>query len=113
RHRDARFRPTTRVGRSSSASSPSEAPPVAFVAGVVGSLVGADLLHLADVRRIGAGMASIGERGHSTASYSQASLPPISSERQHFGAFTPLRNPLGRNHAPAQLNRGPGSAFYP
>jgi uncharacterized membrane protein len=33
------------------------------VAGVVGSLVGADLLHLADVRRIGTGMASIGGAG--------------------------------------------------
>jgi uncharacterized membrane protein len=42
---------------------PGEAPPVAFVAGVVGSLVGADLLHLADVRRIGTGMASIGGAG--------------------------------------------------
>ena len=42
---------------------PSAASPVAFVAGVVGSLVGADLLHLADVRRIGTGMASIGGAG--------------------------------------------------
>jgi uncharacterized membrane protein len=42
---------------------PSEAPPVAFVAGVAGSLIGADLLHLADVRRIGTGMASIGGAG--------------------------------------------------
>jgi uncharacterized membrane protein len=36
---------------------PSEAPPVAFVAGVAGPLVGADLLYLAKVRRIGTGMA--------------------------------------------------------
>ena len=42
---------------------PSEAPPVTFVAGVVGSLVGADLLHLSEVRRIGTGMASIGGAG--------------------------------------------------
>ena len=42
---------------------PGEAPPVAFVAGVVGPLVGADLLHWADVRRIGTGMASIGGAG--------------------------------------------------
>ena len=42
---------------------PSEAPPVAFVACVAGPLVGADLLHLADVRRIGTGMASIGGAG--------------------------------------------------
>src|SRR5262249_18320831 len=42
---------------------PSEAPPVAFVAGSSDGCWGADLLHLADVRRIGAGMASIGGAG--------------------------------------------------
>jgi hypothetical protein len=46
-----------------------------------------------------------GERGHSTASYSQESFPLISPEPQHVGALTPLRTPQGRNHAPAQLNR--------
>lgn len=39
------------------------APPVAFVAGVLGPLLGADLLHLRDVRRISAGVASIGGAG--------------------------------------------------
>ncbi len=39
------------------------APPVAFTAGVLGTLIGADLLHLRHVGRIGAGMASIGGAG--------------------------------------------------
>ncbi len=42
---------------------PKEAPPVAFIAGVLGPLVGADLLHLRDVARIATGMASIGGAG--------------------------------------------------
>jgi uncharacterized membrane protein len=42
---------------------PEAAPPVAFIAGVVGPLIGADLLHLKDVTRLGAGMASIGGAG--------------------------------------------------
>jgi uncharacterized membrane protein len=43
---------------------PDQAPPVAFVAGVVGPLVGADLLHLRDVNRIATtGVASIGGAG--------------------------------------------------
>jgi len=36
---------------------------IAFVAGVVGPLVGADLLHLRDVTRISVGMLSIGGAG--------------------------------------------------
>lgn len=42
---------------------PEFAPPVAFVAGVLGPLIGADLLHLADVKRIATGLASIGGAG--------------------------------------------------
>jgi uncharacterized membrane protein len=42
---------------------PDHATPVAFVAGVLGPLVGADLLHLRDIERIEAGMASIGGAG--------------------------------------------------
>ena len=42
---------------------PEMAPPVAFVAGVLGPLVGADLLHFDDVKEIGTGMASIGGAG--------------------------------------------------
>ncbi len=42
---------------------PEQAPPVAFVAGVLGPLIGADLLHLRDVERIATGMASIGGAG--------------------------------------------------
>jgi uncharacterized membrane protein len=37
--------------------------PVAFVAGVLGPLVGADLLHLKDITRISAGVLSIGGAG--------------------------------------------------
>ncbi len=37
--------------------------PVAFVAGVVGPLVGADLLHLKDISRVSTGMLSIGGAG--------------------------------------------------
>lgn len=42
---------------------PDQAPPVAFVAGVVGPLVGADLLHLRDVEKIEASVISIGGAG--------------------------------------------------
>jgi uncharacterized membrane protein len=42
---------------------PTFAPPVAFIAGVLGPLVGADLLHLNDIKRIGASVASIGGAG--------------------------------------------------
>ena len=42
---------------------PEWAPPVAFSAGVLGPLVGADLLHLDDIAEIGTGMASIGGAG--------------------------------------------------
>lgn len=42
---------------------PNEAPAVAFVAGVMGPLVGADLLHLKDMPRIATGMGSIGGAG--------------------------------------------------
>lgn len=40
-----------------------DASPVAFVAGVAGPLIGADLLHLKDVARTATGMASIGGAG--------------------------------------------------
>ena len=39
------------------------APPVAFCAGVLGPLIGADLLHLRDLGRRGTGMMSIGGAG--------------------------------------------------
>ena len=42
---------------------PDQAPPVAFVAGVLGLLIGADLLHLRDIEQIAAGIASIGGAG--------------------------------------------------
>jgi uncharacterized membrane protein len=42
---------------------PTFATPVAFVAGVAGPLVGADLLHLRDVEQIASGMVSIGGAG--------------------------------------------------
>jgi len=42
---------------------PEWAPPVAFVAGVLGPLIGADLLHLDDIASLGTGMASIGGAG--------------------------------------------------
>lgn len=42
---------------------PEQAPPVAFVAGIAGPLVGADLLHLKDVDEIPSGMVSIGGAG--------------------------------------------------
>jgi uncharacterized membrane protein len=42
---------------------PGQAAPVAFVAGVVGPLVGADLLHLKDLTGKAAGMMSIGGAG--------------------------------------------------
>ena len=42
---------------------PVQAPPVAFIAGVLGPLLGADLLHLREIPRISTGMASIGGAG--------------------------------------------------
>lgn len=42
---------------------PQMAPPVAFIAGVLGPLIGADLLHLGDLQRISTGVASIGGAG--------------------------------------------------
>jgi len=42
---------------------PEWAPPVAFMAGVLGPLIGADFLHLDDIAEIGAGMASLGGAG--------------------------------------------------
>lgn len=41
----------------------SNATPVAFVAGVAGPLIGADLMHLGEIERIGSGMVSIGGAG--------------------------------------------------
>lgn len=42
---------------------PAWAPPIAFMAGVLGPLIGADFLHLDDVAQVGTGMASIGGAG--------------------------------------------------
>jgi uncharacterized membrane protein len=42
---------------------PEQAPPVAFIAGVFGPLIGADVLHLKDVEVSGARIASIGGAG--------------------------------------------------
>lgn len=42
---------------------PESAPSTAFAAGVLGPLIGADLLHLKDVQRIAVGYASIGGAG--------------------------------------------------
>jgi uncharacterized membrane protein len=42
---------------------PSFAPPVAFTAGVLGPLIGADLFHLKDIKRLQTGVASIGGAG--------------------------------------------------
>jgi uncharacterized membrane protein len=42
---------------------PGNATPVAFSAGVLGTLLGADLLHLKDISRIATGQASIGGAG--------------------------------------------------
>jgi uncharacterized membrane protein len=42
---------------------PSQAAPVAFIAGVIGPLVGADLLHMRDITKNAVGVASIGGAG--------------------------------------------------
>lgn len=42
---------------------PDQASPVAFVAGVAGPLIGADLLHLKDIEKSAVGIASIGGAG--------------------------------------------------
>ncbi|HXU92778.1 MAG TPA: DUF1614 domain-containing protein [Gallionella sp.] len=42
---------------------PSDAAPLAFISGTLGVLIGADLLHLRDIQRLGAPFASIGGAG--------------------------------------------------
>jgi uncharacterized membrane protein len=42
---------------------PDQAPLVAFVASMLGPLMGADLLHLRDIEKIATGIASIGGAG--------------------------------------------------
>lgn len=42
---------------------PDHAPPVAFIAGVIGPLLGADLLHFKDISKLATGIASIGGAG--------------------------------------------------
>ncbi|HYW36334.1 MAG TPA: DUF1614 domain-containing protein, partial [Balneolaceae bacterium] len=42
---------------------PNHAPAVAFVSGVMGPLVGADLLHLQDIKKMNTRVASIGGAG--------------------------------------------------
>jgi uncharacterized membrane protein len=42
---------------------PEQAPPIAFIAGTVGPLLGADLLHLKDIESIASGILSIGGAG--------------------------------------------------
>lgn len=42
---------------------PEAAPPIAFIAGVAGPLIGADLLNLKDMSRLGSGMVTIGGAG--------------------------------------------------
>ncbi len=42
---------------------PHFAPPIAFVAGVLGPLIGADLLHMDDIQQLQTGVASIGGAG--------------------------------------------------
>lgn len=42
---------------------PDHAPPIAFTAGILGPLIGADLLHLRDIEKITTGIASIGGAG--------------------------------------------------
>ncbi len=42
---------------------PAQAPPIAFIAGVAGPLVGADLLHLREIERLQSGIVSIGGAG--------------------------------------------------
>lgn len=51
---------------------PDQAPSVAFTAGVLGPLIGADLLHLKEIRKTGAPVASIGGAGILTALYFRA-----------------------------------------
>ncbi len=42
---------------------PDFAPPIAFTAGVLGPLIGADLLHISEIKHVSTGMASIGGAG--------------------------------------------------
>jgi uncharacterized membrane protein len=42
---------------------PADAAPLAFISGTLGVLIGADLLHLRDIRRLGSPFASIGGAG--------------------------------------------------
>jgi len=57
------FVPATAAALCAVLLTPEWAPPVAFMAGVLGPLLGADFLHLDDIAEIGTGMASIGGAG--------------------------------------------------
>jgi len=48
---------------SASLLAPDQAPPVAFIAGVTGPLIGADLFHIGEIRHMTVGIASIGGAG--------------------------------------------------
>jgi uncharacterized membrane protein len=55
--------PALVAAASALALAPEHAAPVAYVAGVAGPLIGADLMHLRDIGRLGTGIASIGGAG--------------------------------------------------
>lgn len=57
------FVPPLLAALSSIVLMPDFAPPIAFVAGVLGPLIGADLFHLREIRHVATGMASIGGAG--------------------------------------------------
>jgi len=42
---------------------PQNSPPMAYICGTLGVLLGADLLHLKDIRKLGVPLASIGGAG--------------------------------------------------
>jgi hypothetical protein len=68
---------------------PGEAAPVAYIAGVAGPLIGADLLHLKEIEQSAVGMAISAEPGLSTASSSRALLLPIWHDRSSGGLDHP------------------------
>lgn len=68
---------------------PDQAPPVAFVAGVLGPLIGTDLLHLREIEKIATGVAASAARGRSTESCSQESWRRIWHRIIHHKTIKP------------------------
>ncbi|MFQ5856367.1 MAG: DUF1614 domain-containing protein [Anaerolineae bacterium] len=84
-----------------SRNDPKFAPPIAFVASVLGPLIGADLLHLQEIERLQTGMASIGgvERSEGPPA-SIPARPVVHFEPKPYTESCQRRRTWARTHEP-------------